>query len=428
VASTADQLRLRRKGDTLTQERNEQPEGREACRSGAPTDPPRGGRPPGTRSLQRLAVIAVLTFTLSAWLAVTTVGYTTQRKLAATLLARIDTLQNDNAEHQREIRSLTELHDEMAAWLAASEQDLRRVTEQRDRARREMQDLTGAVDERASLADRLATTQARLIEVSDERDAGRLAEAPLRWQLANLQTQLERLGAQRALAQSWLKGWMLGNVETLEELVAGTGVDLETLVARAATWEVGQGGPLEAMDETSPEEVALADPVTGDIQRLTALQKLASTLPLASPLDQFRITSPFGKRQDPFTKGWAFHSGLDLGAAAGSKVLATAAGTVIVAERSGPYGNMVEIDHGMGVITRYCHLKSIAVSVGDQVTFRQNIGVIGTTGRSTSLHLHYEVRVDGEPYDPSRFLDAGRYLVGIFDTGTMGTKALGHEG
>jgi murein DD-endopeptidase MepM/ murein hydrolase activator NlpD len=426
VASTADQLRLRRKGDTFTEQSNGQPKAPGACRSGASTGAQPGDRPPRPWSWQRVALIAVLTFALSAWLAATTVGYMKHHEQAATLLARIDTLQSSNAERAREIRRLTQIQDDMAAWLAATEQSLRTVTEQRDRARREARDLDAAME---TFDSQLTTTQARLIEVSDERDAGRLAEATLRWQLANLQTQLERLGAKNSLAQSWLKGWVLGSVETLEELVAGTGVDLETLVARAATSEAGQGGPLEAMDETSPEEVALADPAdpVTDIQRLTALQRLASTLPLASPLDQFRITSTFGKRQDPFTKGWAFHSGLDLGAAAGSKVLATAPGTVILAGRSGPYGNMVEIDHGMGVITRYGHLKSVAVNVGDQVVFRQKIGVIGSSGRSTSLHLHYEVRVDGEAYDPSRFLDAGRYLVGIFDTGTVGGKALGHR-
>jgi murein DD-endopeptidase MepM/ murein hydrolase activator NlpD len=446
VAIKADQLRLRRKGDTSPPQHDEP--GRGSGWTDAPAGSRGGDRAQRTWSLRRLPALALLTFILFAWLAAATVGYVTQRGLvqratdqnerleqayadlqaqtmrsAADLRLRIDALESSNAEQAREVHRLTELQDQTAAQLAASERSLRAAIEQRDRAWREVQDLEAAI---ATSEASLANTRALLVQVGDERDAGRLAEAALRWQLANFQTQLERLGAQKALAQSWLKGWVIGNVETLEELVAGTGVDLEALVARAATTEVGQGGPLEAMDETSHQEVALADPadpVAGGIQRLTALQKLASTLPLASPLDQFRITSTFGKRQDPFTRGWAFHSGLDLGAAAGSKILATAPGTVVVAGRSGPYGNMVEIDHGMGVTTRYGHLKSVAVKVGDQVAFRQNIGVIGTTGRSTSLHLHYEVLVDGEAYDPSRFLDAGRYLVGIFDSGSTAAKA-----
>jgi murein DD-endopeptidase MepM/ murein hydrolase activator NlpD len=172
------------------------------------------------------------------------------------------------------------------------------------------------------------------------------------------------------------------------------------------------------------ESLPLTGSVADDLVRLTALQKVTSSLPLASPLDQFHITSTYGKRQDPFTKAWAFHGGLDLGAPAGSQVLATAPGIIAVAGPSGPYGNMVEIDHGMGVITRYGHLKSVAVAVGDEVGFRQKVGVIGSSGRSTSRHLHYEIRVDGAPHDPGRFLDAGRYLVAIFDLGERGMQWL----
>jgi len=87
---------------------------------------------------------------------------------------------------------------------------------------------------------------------------------------------------------------------------------------------------------------------------------------------------------------------------------------VIHAGPAGPYGNMVEIDHGMGVVTRYGHLKKVTVAAGDDVRFRQEVGVIGNTGRSTAVHLHYEVRIDDVAYDPARFLHAGRFLVGIF--------------
>ena len=151
-----------------------------------------------------------------------------------------------------------------------------------------------------------------------------------------------------------------------------------------------------------------------NIERLSALQRLARSLPLGSPLDHFELSSGYGKRRDPFTRGWAFHAGLDFRAPAGSKILATAPGLVVHAGRSGPYGKMVEIDHGMGVVTRYGHMKSISVAVGDEVDLRQEIGVIGNSGRSTSLHLHYEIRIDGDAHDPARFLDAGRLLVGVF--------------
>jgi murein DD-endopeptidase MepM/ murein hydrolase activator NlpD len=406
-----------------------------------------------TWTLPRLACTAAAAFVLAA----TSTGYLHQRDLArqaveqsqrlqeayddlsarsatmmAALQAEIAGLEASDAERARTIDALTEAKDEMAARLAAGEDRLRALAGERDRALDAVQHLEEALEagaqNSASLADELAVAEARLIEISDERDASQRSEAGLRWRLASIQTQLERLGARQAQAQSWLEGWVLGNLETLEELVAGTGVDVETLVARAAHAEFGQGGPYEAMVEQAPEDVPLADAVTDHLMRLSALQKLASSLPLAAPLDRFEVTSLFGKRRDPFRKGWAFHSGLDLGAPRGSKVLATAPGVVLAAGPAGPYGNMVEIDHGMGVITRYGHMKSVAVAVGDHVGFRQEIGVIGNTGRSTSRHLHYEIMVDGAPHDPGRFLDAGRYLVAIFDLGEMALRGRGGGG
>jgi murein DD-endopeptidase MepM/ murein hydrolase activator NlpD len=401
-----------------------------------PLVPPLGadrlGRRFRTWSLPRLACVAAAAFGMAA----TSTAYLHQRDLARQLQTEIAALRAGDAEHARTIEALTEIKDEMAARLAAGERRVRALAAERDRALGAVRDLEQAIDAReqrlqnavrdgGGLADELATAEARLIEVSDQRDASQRSEAGLRWRLASIQTQLEQLGARQAMAQSWLEGWVLGNLETLEELVAGTGVDVDMLVARAATAEFGQGGPFEAMIDPAPEDVPLATSVSDHLMRLTALQKLTSALPLASPLDQFQITSTFGKRQDPFAKGWAFHSGLDLGAPRGSKVLATAPGTVVTAGPSGPYGNMVEIDHGMGVITRYGHMKSVAVAVGDHVGFRQNIGVIGNSGRSTSRHLHYEIRVDGTPYDPGRFLEAGRYLIAIFDLGGLGVTGRG---
>jgi murein DD-endopeptidase MepM/ murein hydrolase activator NlpD len=407
-------------------------------------------------SLPRLAGVAVAAFAVAAVLAGTATSYLQQRDIArraiehsrdlqqgydrratraarrvAALQAEVATLRANDAEQMRTIEALTEIKDDLAARLAAGERSLRALTAERDRALGTISDLEAALETRdlnlgtavaegASLADELAQTRAHLIEVSDQRDASQRSEAGLRWRLASIQTQLERLGARQRVAQSWLEGWVLGNLETLEELVAGTGVDVDMLVARAADAEFGQGGPFEAVIEPAPEEVPLATSVSDHLMRLTALQKLTSSLPLAAPLDQFHVTSVFGKRQDPFAKGLAFHSGLDLGAPRGAKVLATAPGTVLAAGPAGPYGNLVEIDHGMGVITRYGHLKSVSVAAGDQVGFRQQIGVIGSTGRSTSRHLHYEITVDGTPHDPGRFLEAGRYLVGLAVQGRGG--------
>jgi len=278
--------------------------------------------------------------------------------------------------------------------------------------------LQSVVAEKTFLKQRLASTQAQLSQINQQREAGRRVEMGLRWQLATAENQLKSMQAHREIAQVWLKEWVMGSSDALEQLFTATGVDVEQLVARAAVTEIGQGGPFQRWEGAAGSiggNDASGDEISGNILRLAALQKLARLLPLASPLDHHSVTSSFGKRRDPITNKWAFHGGLDFGAAPGSRIRSTAPGKVVHAGPSGPYGNMVEIDHGMGIRTRYGHLKSIKVEVGQEVLFRQSIGIIGNTGRSTARHLHYEVWVDEKVYDPAKFLDAGRYLVGIFD-------------
>ena len=122
------------------------------------------------------------------------------------------------------------------------------------------------------------------------------------------------------------------------------------------------------------------------------------------------MASTFGPRLDPFTRGLALHTGLDLKAEMGEPALATAPGRVVTAEATGGYGNMVEIDHGHGVVTRFAHLSRMAVRAGQWLRAGDLVGRVGSTGRSTGAHLHYETRIDGEPVAPMGFLEAGREL------------------
>ena len=124
-------------------------------------------------------------------------------------------------------------------------------------------------------------------------------------------------------------------------------------------------------------------------------------LPLQSPLAvEHHLSSPFGVRHDPFNLGLAQHEGIDLVAPSGSPILAAAAGVVVQADRMGPYGLAVDIDHGRGFTTRYAHASKLEVAVGDAVQAGQPIARVGSTGRSTAPHLHYEVRLNGQPIAP----------------------------
>jgi hypothetical protein len=137
-----------------------------------------------------------------------------------------------------------------------------------------------------------------------------------------------------------------------------------------------------------------------------------NAVPWLRPTDNdYRITSPFGVRRDPFSKRRAFHAGLDLSGPRGSLVRATAPGIVIYAARKGGYGNTVEIDHGSGIRTRYGHLRSISVRVGAAVDEGTPVGRLGSTGRSTGPHVHYEVWYGNTPKDPQAFIEAGQILL-----------------
>jgi murein DD-endopeptidase MepM/ murein hydrolase activator NlpD len=180
---------------------------------------------------------------------------------------------------------------------------------------------------------------------------------------------------------------------------------------RAVPGDAGLGGPFvpiaeDADPETFRESVEL---VTTEIDRLAAVRRYAGQLPLARPI-QSDITSRYGRRIDPFLGKPAMHTGIDFRAPLGSAVHATADGTVVSAEANGGYGNMVEIDHGNGLTTRFGHLSRIDVIAGELVGKGAVVGRSGSTGRSTGPHLHYEIRVDGAAIDPLRYIKAGNEL------------------
>jgi len=193
----------------------------------------------------------------------------------------------------------------------------------------------------------------------------------------------------------------------LEDLLASTGLDVDRLLARinpSAGGGAGQGGPFVAMN--SPAALA-----AGDGQRQAQLQKLLKTLPLNAPLNYFSIGSGFGPRRDPFNGREAFHTGLDLEAPYRTPVYSTAPGTVLFTGVREGYGRTVEVDHGNGIVTRFAHLHRILVARGQHIGAHFQVGELGSTGRSTGPHLHYEIIVDGRPLDPAKFLEAGKNVV-----------------
>jgi murein DD-endopeptidase MepM/ murein hydrolase activator NlpD len=170
------------------------------------------------------------------------------------------------------------------------------------------------------------------------------------------------------------------------------------------------GGPFEAVGKADPTFKQLFS----SWKKLDTLQDGAIAIPSEKPVRTAAFTSGFGVRSDPFHAGAAMHPGIDLAGPMGTPIYATADGTVLRAGwNSGGYGNLVELDHGRGIATRYGHMSAILVHAGERITRGQQIGRMGSTGRSTGCHLHYEVRIDGRPVNPVPFMKATDYLVAM---------------
>jgi murein DD-endopeptidase MepM/ murein hydrolase activator NlpD len=194
------------------------------------------------------------------------------------------------------------------------------------------------------------------------------------------------------------------------------GINPETVKPPSAAVSGGKGGPfisasdpraVAAMRRVSP---AIAGPIVQaakDVSRMRDLANVSSTLPLFRPTADAGPSSGYGYRRDPFTGRAAFHPGLDFPRPRMTPVFATAPGVVSFTGGKAGYGETVEIDHGQGFKTRFAHLASISVARGQKIGLHQQIGAIGSSGRSTGPHLHYEVWRDGQVQDPERFLKAG---------------------
>jgi murein DD-endopeptidase MepM/ murein hydrolase activator NlpD len=228
-----------------------------------------------------------------------------------------------------------------------------------------------------------------------------------RFMRENLDAMARRLGEMQA---------KMVQLEALGERVSGlAGVnpnDIKTTPARGGALVEGRSLTLEELQATldSLEQVSgeRTDLLTVMESRLFDQRVKKRMVPTQHPLNSGQAGSNFGWRIDPFTGRSALHTGLDFQADSGTPILAAAGGVVVVAETHYAYGNMVEVDHGNNLVTRYAHASKLMVKRGDLVKRGQQIALVGSSGRSTGPHLHFEVLVQGVPQDPQKFLLAGR--------------------
>lgn len=226
--------------------------------------------------------------------------------------------------------------------------------------------------------------------------------------LVRLTTSLDQVERRQMAALSAVEEGMDSRMRRMRGVVSDLGLNLAHL--EAAVPRAAMGGPFVPV-----KLAANAGPFEKQLFRINTtraemdrLNRTLALVPYRKPvIGEVEFTSGFGIRSDPFLGRPAMHTGLDFRAATGDPVRVTANGKVVSAGWSGGYGRMVEVDHGNGLSTRYGHLSEINVRVGETVKIGQVVGLVGSTGRSTGPHLHYETRIDGEAVDPQKFLRAG---------------------
>jgi murein DD-endopeptidase MepM/ murein hydrolase activator NlpD len=226
--------------------------------------------------------------------------------------------------------------------------------------------------------------------------------------LVRLQSSLDQVEGRQLATLNSVEDGMESRMRRMRGVFSDLGLDLAQL--EAATPRTGMGGPfipVKLPADAGPFERQLYR-INVSRAQVDRLNRTLALVPYRKPVvGEVEFTSGFGIRSDPFLGRPAMHTGLDFRAAMGDPVRATANGKVASAGWAGGYGRMVEIDHGNGLSTRYGHLSEIGVKVGEPIKIGQVIGAVGSTGRSTGPHLHYETRIDGEAVDPQKFLRAG---------------------
>ena len=236
-------------------------------------------------------------------------------------------------------------------------------------------------------------------------------------QMEELEARLDRLLPIQRTLVSELHDEVSRDVGRFDRAIKLAGLRPATLLEQANADAGGVGGPELLMtpyalsgDDPSFHEMALE--ATASYEEFSELATALRSMPMVEPVlgESHWRSSGFGSRPDPFTKQLSFHSGIDFSGPRGTEVQVTAPGKVAFAGRNGAYGNSVEVDHGYGLKTRYGHLAKIMVSVGSELDEGAVVGTLGSTGRTTGPHLHYEVWFKDTIRNPSKFLRAGRYV------------------
>lgn len=331
------------------------------------------------------------------------------------VLGSVATIQDQQFESDLDRLELQRSNDALRAILADA-------LSERDAARARVDDLTASSETvaRSALEDRLTlaeqainlTTKA-LDRISSERDTLAQTTRETQTELADVQRELHvtQERADRIFAQ--LEDAVTVAMKPMDKVFGRVGLKSDQVLKQMKKQYTGQGGPLvpitlSTMGEAADPLSQRANSILLEMKDLNLYRMAMDKVPFALPVrSDFRYTSGFGTRSDPFTRSRHMHTGADMAGDYGTPIYASADGVVVEAGWGNGYGRMVKIQHEFGLETLFGHLSKINVAVGQRVSRGDRIGAMGSSGRSTGTHLHYEVRVGGTPVNPMTYIKAG---------------------
>jgi murein DD-endopeptidase MepM/ murein hydrolase activator NlpD len=263
----------------------------------------------------------------------------------------------------------------------------------------------------------LQETKVALATTREQFELSKFNGVKLQNKIEGLNSTLASVKTEREDLVSRVHAQAITSIDALRETIALTGLDPDLLLNREKK-PIGKGGPfvdfsMFELEKASPSDGGSIEKMETSLSQWSELQSLMHHIPVSRPTDIGFISSSFGKRRDPITKKRAKHSGVDIAAYKNTPIYSTAQGEVIFAGRNGPYGKLVVVDHGHGFKTKYGHMKKILVKKGMKIDFRTKLGLMGTTGRSTGYHVHYEVLYNDKHLNPVPFFKAGKYAYKI---------------
>ena len=331
------------------------------------------------------------------------------------------------SDMQSELLASEDRRTELETGIEVIQKTLRRTIKERDGARAEHDTLVAEIEaERSGEAPLVARAKsvdgsvafltAALERTATERDEALKFSSEAEQIVSDLEFEIQLSEDRNDRIFQRLEEAVTVSLEPLDKMFRAAGMPTETILNEVRRGYSGQGGPLLPVTKSTSGGTVIPDATTEranrllkELDRINLFRIAADKTPVGLPVKSaFRFTSGFGYRNDPKGAGRRMHAGVDFAASPGTPIYASADGVVTHAGWQSGYGKLIKIRHAFGIETRYAHNSRIRVNVGQKVSRGERIGDMGATGRVTGTHLHYEVRVNGNPVNPMTYIKAGR--------------------